>query len=112
VRGTIDLVKQGGGGAAPFQDIAAVSSASSPNPFKPETTIRYAVPAAGPVSIRVYSVSGNLVRSFAEEIAGPCAYEVRRNGKDSEGRRAPSGIYLVCVRQGFQSSTCRIVLAR
>ena len=112
VRGTIDLVKQGGGGAAPFQGIAAVSSAASLNPFKLETTIRYAVPAAGAVSIRVYSVRGQLVRTLRQESGNPGTYEVRWNGKDDQGRQSPSGIYFVSVQQGFMNSTTRLVLAR
>ena len=112
VRGTIDLVKQGGAGAAPFQGIAAVSSAASLNPFKLETTIRYAVPAAGAVSIRVYSVRGQLVRTLRQESGNPGTYEVRWNGKDDQGRQSPSGIYFVSVQQGFMNSTTRLVLAR
>jgi len=112
VRGTIDLVKQGGAGAAPFQGIAAVSSAASLNPFKLETTIRYAVPAAGAVSIRVYSVRGQLVKTLRQESGNPGTYEVRWNGKDDQGRQAPSGIYFVSVQQGFMNSTTRLVLAR
>jgi len=113
VRGTIDLVKQGGGGgAAPFQGLAAVSSAASLNPFKLETTIRYAVPAAGPVSIRVYSVRGQLVRTLRQESGNPGTYEVRWNGKDDQGRQSPSGIYFVSVQQGAMNSTTRLVLAR
>jgi len=112
VRGTIDLVKQGAAGAAPFQGIAAVSSAASPNPFKPETTIRYAVPGAGAVSIRVFSVNGQLVRTLRQESGNPGTYEVRWNGKDDQGRQAPSGIYFVSVQQGLMNSTTRLVLAR
>jgi PKD repeat protein len=109
VRGTIDLVKQGGGGAAAFQ---GVSSAASPNPFKPETTIRYSVPGSGPVSIRVFSVNGALVRTLREQTGTPGSYEVRWNGRDDGGRTAPSGIYFVSVQQGFETSTTRVVLAR
>jgi PKD repeat protein len=112
VRGTIDLIKQGGAGAAPFQGLAAVSSAASLNPFKLETTIRYAVPAAGPVSIRVYSVRGQLVRTLRQESGNPGTYEVRWNGKDDQGRQSPSGIYFVSVQQGAMNSTTRLVLAR
>lgn len=109
VRGTIDLVKQGGAGAAAFQ---GVSSSASPNPFKPETTIRYRVSGAGPVSIRVFSVNGSLVRTLREQTGSPGSYEVRWNGKDDGGRTAPSGIYFVSVKQGFETSTTRVVLAR
>jgi PKD repeat protein len=103
MRGTIDLTKSGPAG---------VSSAAAPNPFKPETTIRYAIRESGPVSIRIFSVNGQLVRSLREDYTTPGAYEVRWNGKDDGGRTAPSGIYFVSVKQGIESSTTRVVLAR
>ena len=64
------------------------------------------------VSIRIFSVNGQLVRSLREDSATPGAYEVRWNGKDEGGRTAPSGIYFVSVKQGSESSQNRIVLAR
>ena len=113
VRGTITLIKkQGGPTAAGLQDIAAVSSAASLNPFRTETTIHYAVPGAGPVSIRVYSVNGQLVRTLRQESGSPGTYEVRWNGKDNQGASAPSGIYFVTVQQGFMKSTTRLALTR
>ena len=112
VRGTIEMIKHGAGNEGRREDTAAVTSAASPNPFKPETIIRYAVPGMGPVSVRVYSVNGALIRTLRQEISNPGAYEVRWNGKDNEDRTAPSGIYFVSVQQGFQFSTTRVVLAR
>jgi PKD repeat protein len=103
MRGTISLTKSGGG---------AVTSAAAPNPFKPELNIKYAVRDIGPVFIRIFSVNGQLVRSLREDYAAPGAYEVRWNGKDDAGRTAPSGIYFVSVKQGTESSTTRVVLAR
>ena len=103
MRGSIDLTKQGS---------ASITSAAAPNPFKPETTIKYALRDSGPVSIRIFSVNGQLVRSLREDTATPGAYEVRWNGKDDGGRTAPSGIYFVSIKQGTESSQTRVVLAR
>jgi hypothetical protein len=103
MRGTIDVTKSGS---------ASVSSAAAPNPFRPETNIKYTLRDSGPVSIRIYSVNGQLVRSLREETATPGAYEVRWNGKDDGGRTMPSGIYFVSVKQGTESSQTRLVLAR
>jgi PKD repeat protein len=103
MRGTIDLAKQGS---------ASISSAAAPNPFKPETNISYTLRDSGPVSIRIFSVNGQLVRTLREDTATPGAYEVRWNGKDDGGRTAPSGIYFVSIKQGTESSQTRIVMAR
>jgi PKD repeat protein len=102
-RGTIDLTKSGS---------ANVTSAVAGNPFKLQTNIQYTLRDSGPVQIRIYSVSGQLVRTLREELATPGAYEVRWNGKDDGGRTAPSGIYFVSVKQGTESSQTRVVLER
>ncbi len=49
---------------------------------------------------------------FARRGGNPGTYEVRWDGKDNQGRPAPSGIYFVNVEQGFMHSTTRLVLAR
>jgi chitodextrinase len=104
VRGTINVVKSGPG---------QVVSAAAPNPFRQDgTAISYRVGDNGPVSVRIYSVNGQLVRSLREEFATPGAYEVRWNGRDDGGRVMPSGIYFVSVKQGLEASTTRVVLAR
>jgi len=103
MRGTIDVAKSGS---------SSISSAAAPNPFKPETNISYTLRDSGPVSIRIYSVNGQLVRTLREDTATPGAYEVRWNGKDDGGRTAPSGIYFVSIKQGSESSQTRIVMAR
>lgn len=108
IRGTIDATVKNSIGIG----AGTISSAANPNPFKPETTIHYAVHGTGAVAIRVFSVGGQLVRSLREDFATPGAYEVRWNGKDDGGRTAPSGIYFVSVQQGAESSTTRVVLAR
>jgi hypothetical protein len=103
VRGTLNVIKSGAAG---------VTSTAAPNPFKPETTIKYSLRDSGPVSIRIFSVNGQLVRSLRDESGTAGAFEVRWNGKDDGGRTAPSGIYFVSVRQGSESSQTRIVLER
>src|SRR5882672_611632 len=71
-----------------------------PNPFNPETSISYTVRNDGPVTMRIYSVDGRLVRtlkSSEETVAG--THEVRWNGINEQGRHVPSGIYFVKASQ-------------
>jgi hypothetical protein len=103
IRGTIMVTKKGP---------SSVTSAAAPNPFKPETSISYSVQRNGTVTIRIYSVGGQLVRSLREEFATAGTHEARWNGRDDAGRTVPSGIYFVNVRQGNEGSTTRVVLAR
>lgn len=64
-----------------------------PNPFNPETTIRYALRAASRVELGVYDVAG---REVATLVTGPRdagTHFVRWDGRDVTGRPVPSGPY-------------------
>jgi hypothetical protein len=94
-----------------------VQSLAYPNPFNPETSIAYTVQNDGPVSMRIYSVSGRLVRTLKSgENTGAGTYAVRWNGTDEQGRHVPSGIYFVKTSQktsgGEQSSVLKLALTK
>ena len=65
----------------------------SPNPFNPQTTVAFDLPAAGRAEIRIYSVRGELVA-----VPGGRHYEAGHHreiwaGRDRQGRDVPSGTY-------------------
>ena len=66
---------------------------NAPNPFNPETTIRYSVSSAGKAAIRIYSVSGALVRTLVDRYHQPGVYSTRWDGTDNSGRHMASGVY-------------------
>lgn len=63
---------------------------ATPNPFNPQTTLHYDLPAAGRVRLAVYDVRGRLVRELVngERPAG-------RHTVALDARDLPSGVYLV-----------------
>jgi hypothetical protein len=68
-----------------------------PNPFNPQTTIRFSSAQAGKVTIRIFSVGGQLVRTLTTKVeSGP--NEVRWNGKRDDGVSLASGIYFYKVK--------------
>ena len=90
---------------------------ASPNPFNPETSISYTVRNDGPVTMRIYSVSGRLVRTLKDgesTVAG--THEVRWNGINEQGRYMPSGIYFVKTSQkvggGEEASVYKVALTK
>jgi len=83
-----------------------------PNPFNPNTTIRYSVSQSGPVAIRVYNAGGALVRTLVSAPHAPGAYEARWDGKDEGGRRLGSGVYFYRIESagGFRAAKKLILL--
>ena len=76
-----------------------------PNPFNPETTIRYAVPEAADVRLIVYNILGQEIATLADERHVPGFYALRWNGKDRFGRGVASGVYLYRIQAKAETQT-------
>lgn len=64
-----------------------------PNPFNPETTIKYSVSRKSFVQIKVYDISGRLINSLVAKALIAGSYSAVWNGKDITGNNVSSGIY-------------------
>jgi PKD repeat protein len=88
IQGSLNVrIKNTGGGS--------VSASASPNPFNPATKIAYTLKRGGPVSVRIYSIDGRLVRTLKDEVATAGSHEVLWDGMDHSGRPVRSGMYFV-----------------
>jgi hypothetical protein len=86
--------------------------AGYPNPFGPQTRIRWTQPGGGPAAVAVYDLAGRLVRSFAPMEWGPGEHEVLWDGLSDDGRRVPSGVYFCRVAGSGVSEAAKVVLVR
>ncbi len=86
--------------------------ANVPNPFNPSTTIRYQVGAPGHVDVRVFDVSGRLVRTLVDRSQDAGVYGVRWDGMDDSGRPVASGVYFYRMQTGDFTSTRKMVLLK
>lgn len=68
--------------------------ANYPNPFNPQTTLRYELPAEGPVRLAIYSLSGQLVRVLVEGRQPAGSRQASWDGRDDRGEPVASGVYL------------------
>ncbi len=85
---------------------------NTPNPFNPATTIRYALPRAGDVSLRVFDLRGRLVRTLVDGHQPAGDHTVRWDGRTSAGGAAASGVYLYRLQTGEESRQRRMTLVR
>jgi hypothetical protein len=84
-----------------------------PNPFNPVTTIWYDVPAGGgAVTLRVFDVSGRLVRTLVDGQQIPGWKSVVWNGRDDRDRGVSSGVYFYRMDAPGFSSTRKMLLLR
>lgn len=85
-----------------------------PNPFNPSTTIRYRTGESGLVTLAIYNVVGQRVRTLVNEVQHPRAEGriARWDGRNDKGERLASGVYFCqLVTPGF-SQTRKLVLLK
>jgi len=88
-----------------------------PNPFNPETWIPYQLREDAPVTIRIYSLSGELVRglSLGSKSAGVYVSTDRAahwDGRNEAGESVASGIYFYNIQAGELTATRKMVVAK
>jgi hypothetical protein len=84
-----------------------------PNPFNPATHIRYGLPTAGSVGLRIYNLSGRLVRVLVPDVwHDPGRHEVRWDGRDEAGAAVGSGVYFYRLEAGGRVLESRMVLLK
>jgi hypothetical protein len=83
-----------------------------PNPFNPETNIRFSLKEAAKVSIEIYNVKGQLVRKLVNDVRDAGDHAVVWNGVDNNGRAVSSGVYYYKMSTGKYSSTKKMILMK
>jgi hypothetical protein len=83
-----------------------------PNPFTDHTYIRFSLTQELPVQILVRDLSGNPIYLVTNRTYRSGIYRMEWNGKDSEGRNVPPGIYLISMITPYTIDTYKAVLMR
>ena len=83
-----------------------------PNPFNPETTIGYMLPASGDVVLEVFGVNGQLVARLVDGYREAGRYEVRWDGRNLSGQEVSSGVYVYRIRSGDFTKIRRMMLLK
>jgi hypothetical protein len=90
-----------------------ILSQNYPNPFNPVTTISYALPKASDITIEIFNILGQKVKTLinaSNQKAG--AYNVVWNGKDQFGNQVSSGIYFYRIQAGNFIQAKKMVLMK
>ena len=83
---------------------------NEPNPFSHETTIRYNLSQASPVTLKIFDITGRTVVTLVNETKAPGYNSARWNGKDSQGRFVVNGIYFYRIQAGDFTAAKMMVL--
>jgi hypothetical protein len=84
-----------------------------PNPFNPETTIRFGLPQQSSVTIKVFDLAGHEVATLLDRAELPAGRHQRLwDGRDAQGRAVTSGVYFYQLRAGGFVKTNKLLLMR
>lgn len=84
-----------------------------PNPFNPETSIRYNLPAASQVKLEIFDVLGRKVRTLVNGEQKNAGYHSTLwNGRDDSGRQVASGVYIYRIVSDQQSLSRKMILMK
>lgn len=109
ISSTASSVQAPGGEALP-SDFALMQN--HPNPFNPETVIAYRLPERGRVTLEIYNLLGQKVRTLVRGIQSAGTHEARWDGTDDRGQPLSSGVYYYRLEFGDQSRVRKMVYLR
>jgi len=95
-------------------DVPVVTALQSnyPNPFNPSTTIAFDVAKAGRVSIEIYNIKGQRVKTLVNDDYAAGKHNVVWNGDDTSGRKVGSGVYFYRMTTGDYNSIKKMLLMK
>lgn len=86
---------------------------SYPNPFNPRTTIFFSISTASAVSLQIYNLRGQRIRTLLERSnLEPGKQQVEWDGRDGQGNVVSSGIYIYKVDDGTTVLARKMVLTK
>jgi hypothetical protein len=83
-----------------------------PNPFNPSTTIAFSLLEPGNVSINIFNVKGEKVKTLVNQNFSAKEHSIVWNGTDDNGRRVASGVYFYRMISNDYSSSRKMILMK
>ena len=85
-----------------------------PNPFNPTTTIKYEIKESAQVTLKIYNVAGQLVRTLVDDVQAPKEGGLAKewNGLNDQGQPVSSGVYFYKLVTKNFSQTKKMVLLK
>ena len=89
-----------------------VLEANYPNPFNPSTAIPFKTIMDGMVSMNIYNMKGELVRTLINENMRAGDHEAFWDGRNNAGLEVNSGMYISKLISGEKSDSRKMLLIK
>ena len=87
-------------------------SQNYPNPFNPVTTMNFDLPVKARVTITIYNVLGQRIRTLVDQDLAAGRYTEEWNGSGDDGTKVASGIYFYKIEAGSFVATKKMMLLK
>ncbi|MDP8268483.1 MAG: T9SS type A sorting domain-containing protein [Candidatus Tenebribacter davisii] len=83
-----------------------------PNPFNPTTMIKYGLSEDSFVTLQVYNIKGEKLKTLVNEELEAGYHDIHWNGKDDNGKTTASGVYFYKMKAGNVVETKKMILMK
>jgi hypothetical protein len=105
-------INEDNGGEIPQIPLQTELLNAFPNPFNPNTNIRYSLKEAGAVKIEIFNLRGQIIRTYEQNHPTIGYYSIVFDGLDSNGNSLASGIYYYRMSSHKYQSTKKMLLTK
>ncbi len=81
-----------------------------PNPFNPSTVIEFDLPTSGQVSLTIYNILGQKIRTLVNSVKSSGKYKVHWDGVDDHRQNVVGGMYFYRLETGDYSAIRKMIL--
>jgi formylglycine-generating enzyme required for sulfatase activity len=81
-----------------------------PNPFNPSTTIPFTLDVSGHVTLTIYNIMGQTVRTLVDSYLPADSHNALWDGRDTAGKGVSAGVYLYRIVAGGHSQSRKMLL--
>jgi hypothetical protein len=96
----------------PTLPTVTVLKGNFPNPFNPETNVAFSLKSDSRVTLDIYNVAGQKVKTLVNDQLQAGNHSYKWNGQDDNGRNVSSGIYFTRMNAGSYHATSKMVLMK
>jgi hypothetical protein len=97
-------------GPSPGHSADEITISSSPNPFSSVTDIHFSLPVAVRVSLDIYDVRGQMVRTLVDRVVPAGRHSVSWDGRTDGKRRLAPGTYMSVLTAGDTRVVTKLTL--
>jgi len=91
---------------------AQFATKAFPNPFNPKVTVSYNMPKRGHVTVKIFNIRGELVRTLVDDVMDAGTQSVDWNGTSNSGSSVASGVYFYEARYGDEVQVNKITMVK